>query len=252
MKLKYIILLVVTLAINCNQKKEVELNLLTEQIYYAPIFKTPKDLSNQEVVNSVYWRYKNNTDWEQSLNLIEFEITNNTDSKIFILETPIMLEEAYEVSNELLSNTYYQIMTDNDETLLPIPPDMHSALPRPSKPEVKEQYRKDSIAEENTIYDSYEIEKRIGEFAVLNPNKSMIVTSKLSLPIPINFENPLDIGFSKPMFSPKMYNFRLHYVVNKDDVEENLPKVILDSLKNENVIISDILLSSEIIKIFPK
>jgi hypothetical protein len=252
MKLKCIILLVIPFAMCCGQKKDVKLNLITQEIHYATIFETPKDSSNQEIIKNVYWRYRNNTEWQQSLNLIEFEITNNTDSKIFILKTPIMLEEAYEVSNELSSNTYYQIMTDNEETLLPIPPDMHSSLPRTSQPEVKEQYRKDSIAQKNTIYDSYEIEKRIGEFAVLNPNKSMVVASKLSLPIPINFENPLDIGFCKPMFSPKKYNFRLHYVVNKVDIEENLPKVILDSLRKEKVVIRDILLSSKIIKVLPK
>ncbi|WP_047549560.1 hypothetical protein [Psychroserpens sp. Hel_I_66] len=249
MKTKLIIALALLITISCTKKKDIELNLLNEKLHYATIFDSPKDSSGRAIMNSVYFRYQNNNDWLKSINNVKFELTNNSNEKLFVLTKNIITDNFYKGDNIETSNLYYQIQSSKNEDLYPIPFGLHD-LPRLTN-EVIQQYEKDSLAEEITIYNSYDDEKRLSNFEILAPNESINVKSILSLPLSIDYNVSGDQTFALPLYSNSIYKFKLYYVINKNDIESSMPKKILDSLKKEEVIIKDIYLISKEIEVLP-
>lgn len=248
---------------NCNERETIELTLVNKTINYAAIFEAPigENLTRLDTLESVYSRYLNQKDWENSLNKIEFELFNNTTDKIFLVfRNTITNESTIDTSTFAISHypsdIYFEIKDTLGNNIFEEIGNLRLRTNHLKSDKdlilIEEQLKKNKIAREKSLYNTYDDELRLKNFKVLNPNERIKLFSNLSLPIPIDYNDILDIDFAIPMYKNNIYKFTLHYVVNKIDIENNLPQSILDSLRTENVIIRDIILNSKEINVFPK
>ncbi|WP_188374031.1 hypothetical protein [Winogradskyella haliclonae] len=259
-KTKFIVLLASCLIVSCNSE-EIEVELVDKKLFYSAIFNKPKgkELTRIDTIQSVYSRYLSETDWKKSLNEIEFKIKNKTENKIFLVNRKTIINQAYKdeldtYSEKFDSDIYFEVK-DSLGRKLSWTGSLHwinnGTIPHNDIKKYKEQFQKLNSAIENTIYNNFDDEKRLKNFEILNPGETITIKANLSLPIPIDYNNILDYNTALPMYKNNIYRLRLHYLVNKKDIENSLPKHILDSLKRENIIIRDIQFSSKEIQVSP-
>lgn len=226
----------------CSQPKmDVEFELLNEELYFSPIFSNEKG-----GIELLYEDYITKNDKEKSKNILRYKVKNNLPYKIFFIPNSEELAYIWDIKDGF--NQYflsYSIIKEDGQNIDHIFP---SFEPKNRKISM-ENFRRDSIewAQDTIKYESMYDRMRFKDFTYLAPKETVIFEIGLNLPIVKGSNEPA--SEVQPLYKEEEYLFQLHYIQNKIEMEKELPKQILDYLKENNIEIIDLSLHSDSIKL---
>ena len=227
--MRQLLLFIITLLFltSCAKKDEVQFILLNDNLVYHV---------NQDSLNYFKSEFENQKDKDLSGNIIKFKIKNTTDKKYLFLVKDIFLKN--------LVNIHIQVF-ENDSLIY-----LHNPLVNPyfteeesSKffnymefSERKSKEKKNVVKNMGFKISLYENHLNyFNQAVVINLNEELVFYSGVHLPYVVednilNSRNPSFFNFKKD----KKHEFSLKYKL-KEDIEEILPKEILDNLKENNI-----------------
>lgn len=242
------ILIVLFVSFQCStpKEKEVEFEMLNKEIYFPAIFVD----EGGTFPWGIYDDYRTQEDKQKGKNIIRYKVKNNLSHNILFI--PNSDEMAF-LTKEDIKNNFPIGLSYSIPNLY----DKRAEFVRTGKTSKKwedfeRNYRMDSIAfAQDTIqYQSIYDRRRFKNFMYLKPNETKVFEIRLNLPIVVESNKIPNFGVDVlPLFKDVEYQFQLHYIQNKKQLEKELPKQIIDYLNENGIKIVDLSLHSQTIKL---
>lgn len=229
MKIRIFFFIIIILSLSCNSDDVIQIKLLNDKLVYHV---------NPDSLNIYKREYDNDYDRDLSINIVKFNITNKSNKKYLFLTKDNFLNQLLSLQIQIFENDSL-ISTNVKSTVSKYTETDEELTKLINYGEYSDLVYLQNLKVVNQMgFQSSEFESRmsfINQFVVISPNESIVFYSGVYLPYILEnslFNGTLSIlvDFKKD----KKYEFSLKYKL-KEDIEEILPKEILDNLKENNI-----------------